>query len=331
MSNRRVSLFPKFFWQKITSDPLNSIIPPDRYAKQMSYRGSNTMSHDPSIHPLDRPEDDELERFASRRDKSATNRLARGPVWTILLTLGLICLAITLAGTAMLNTAPNSSTERLGQLLWPIGSIGMLLCCFITLGLGRSKQIQGMYKGTTAWYGESRTNWVALLIRSILGYILLAILLFVLHSALGSIRVMLLLLYAFPIVAGLVFSLIGTCKGRVRAYWIGIATSLTLGSIGNFYMMAATQAGFYNSPSINPNYGNRSYYTDAGGSTSLSFPATNRLFVARLLMSQLISIALAMLNGLACSGLIACLERFSKGSRAQEAKQNSQVSEKPLP
>lgn len=262
------------------------------------------MHQHPSTHPLDHNEQQQgagCPTDSSHRPRQTFSLVLSG--------VGLFCLLVTLLGNMLVISSPSPDVERFGQVLWMAGGVGMLICCCLALGLSRWDHIQWTIRRIPNRVSMVRSSWLAQCIWSILGFLAAALFVIVLHLVFGSIRTLAIFSFMTPVLAGLIFSLIGTSKAYVRAYWIGFATSMAFGvfgfEVGRYvlFLLSVNQ-------SAGPNFYQNPYY-GSGIGTALRMGSGQRMgytFEYRMLLAQLSTLGWAIFNGLICSGLIRWLE-----------------------
>lgn len=274
------------------------------------------MSQDHLIHPLD--QDHESRDFRVYASYSESIR------WVLGIFGGVFAL-ITFSGAALINSNPTTSLPKLGQLLWRIGGYGMLVCCFLALFVIRRKKIQsflGKALTPTTWLESS---WLILVIRSLSGFLVVAFILALMHATLGSVRSFNMYYRFLPMLTAMVLALIGTTYSEYRAFWIGFATAMFLGGLGNDFdqylrFLASGGNPITTVPRIS---GSPSILGRLSGIQQMpSYP-----FEYQLLLAQIATIGWAILSGLLCSLVV----KFSLRLSALSKKENGIISKSVTP
>ena len=204
------------------------------------------MSKDQSVHPLDLDDDDDHEVVAVRK-QPLTNKQSALKILGI---IGLICLVLTVGGAVLINSSPDSSTERIGELLRQVGGFGMLLCCLSLLAVIRSEKLVGFLSNKASLQSKLKSPWLSLLIRSLGAFVSIAILLSILHLTLGTQRAIAWILFPWPIYLAVILALsttlavpmiadlfkFGPLHGDDLALVIGAAVAMVIGLEGFKYV-----------------------------------------------------------------------------------------------
>lgn len=257
-----------------------------------------------TVHSLDPDEQQQGTGCPTQRShrQSQTNSL-------VLSGVGLFCFLVTLLGNMLIINSPTPDVERIGQVLWMAGGVGMLIGCCVALALSRWEHIQWTIRHVPIRASMVRSPRLALWIWNILGFLAAALVVIVLHLVFGSIRTLAIFSFLTPVLTGLIFSLIGTSRTYVRAYWIGFATSTAFGvfgfEVGRYvlFLLSVNQ-------SAGPNFYQNPYYGSSFG-TALRMGSGQRMgytFEYRMLSAQLSTLGWAIFNGILCSELIRWLE-----------------------
>jgi len=262
------------------------------------------MNQHQSTHPLDMDDQQQATGVATDRSRSLSQTVS-----TVLSGIGLFCLLVTLLGNMLIIGSPTPDMERFGQWVWMIGGVGMLVCCSVALALTRWEQIRSTIQHIPDWTSMVSSSWLVLWIWNILGFLAVSLFVALLHLVFGSIQALAILSFLTPVLAGLIFSLIGTSKTHIRAYWIGFATSMAFGvfgfEVGRYvlFLLSANQ-------NAGPNFYQNPYY-GSGMGTALRMGSGQRMgytFEYRMLLAQLSTLGWAIFNGLICSALIRWLK-----------------------
>lgn len=278
---------------------------------QSLMRGSEMMSQDHSIHPLD--QDEESRDYRVYASNSQTS------LWVLGIFGGVFGL-ITFCGAALINSNPSTSFPRLGQLLWQIGGYGMLACCFLTLFVIRRKKIQSFLSKAINQRAWLESSWITLVIRSLGGFLVVATILALVHLTLGSYRSFNIYFRFLPVLTAMVLALIGATSRESRAFWIGFATAMFMGGLGNDFdqylrFMASGGNPITTVPRIS---GSPAMLGRLSGIRQI--PGYS--FEYGLLLAQIASFGWAIFSGLMCSFAV----KFSLSLSALTQKENGIIS-----
>lgn len=269
------------------------------------------MSQDHSIHPLD--QDEESRDYRVYASNSQTS------LWVLGIFGGVFGL-ITFCGAALINSNPSTSFPKLGQLLWRIGGYGMLVCCFLTLFVIRRKKIQSFLSKAINRRASLASSWMTLVIRSLSGFLVVATILALMHATLGSVRSFNIYYRFLPILTAMVLALIGATARESRAFWIGFATAMFMGGLGNDFdqylrMMASGGNPITTVPRIS---GSPAMLGRLSGIRQM--PGYS--FEYGLLLAQIASFGWAIFSGILCSLAV----KFSLSLSALTQKENGIIS-----
>lgn len=279
------------------------------------------MSQDPSIHPLDLdPQDD-------GRDLRVQTYAPQG-IYRVFAAFGSLFALMTLLGAALMNLHPSTTWPTSGRLLWEVGGYGLIVCCFLTLFTIRRNQIYRLFQRSLHramdWSHPLESQWWTLVMLSIGGFLIVAVVLALLHLTLGSIKSANLYFSSLPILTALVLAFIGTTHREYRAFWIGLATAMVMGGLvddfGRYFQnMPWAGADVSASSGVPP----RTRIVPGGSSAmvgrlkGIKPMSTGYRFEYRLLLVQIATVGWAVFTGLLCSLVVALSGSFSAKARKE--------------